>query len=59
MKFDIVTIPREEYLELQIEEYKRIMFKYRDHIVRLRTERDEALERLEQIKALDKDVDLN
>lgn len=51
MNFDFITIPEEEHLRLQIEEYKRIMFKYREQIVQLRKERDAALEQLEQFKS--------
>ena len=50
MSFDFITIPEEEHLRLQIEEYKRIMFKDRDRIVKLRIERDKALEKLNKIK---------
>lgn len=50
MNFDFITIPEEEHLRLQIEEYKRIMYKNRDAIVKLRIERDEALEKLNKIK---------
>ena len=52
MSFDFITIPKEEYLRLQIEEYKRIMLKDRDAIVKLRIERDEALEKLNKIKLI-------
>lgn len=50
MSFDFITIPEEEHLRLQIEEYKRIMIKNREQIVKLRNERDEALKQLEEIK---------
>lgn len=50
MSFDFITIPKEEHLRLQIEEYKRIMLKDRDSIVKLRIERDQALEKLNKIK---------
>lgn len=40
MNFDFITIPEDEHLRLQIEEYKRIMIKNRDTIVKLREERD-------------------
>lgn len=52
MSFDFITIPKEEHLRLQIEEYKRIMLKDRDAIVKLRIERDEALEKLNKIKSI-------
>jgi len=52
MSFDFITIPEEEHLRLQIEEYKRIMFKDRDRIVKLRNERDAALEKLNKIKLI-------
>ena len=47
---NIKTVEEVELLNLQIEEYKRIMLKNRDQIVKLRNERDEALEKLEQLK---------
>jgi len=50
MSFDFITIPEEEHLRLQIEEYKRIMLKYRANIVELRIEKDNALEKLNKIK---------
>lgn len=40
MDFDFITIPEEEHLRLQIEEYKRTMIKDRETIVKLREERD-------------------
>jgi hypothetical protein len=51
MSFDFITISEEEHLRLQIEEYIRIMLKYREQIVQLRKERDAALEQLEQFKS--------
>lgn len=51
MNFDFITIPEEEHLRLQIEEYIRIMLKNREQIVQLRKERDAALEQLEQFKS--------
>ena len=48
---NIKTVEEVELLNLQIEEYKRIMFKYRDQIVQLRKERDAALEQLEQLRS--------
>jgi hypothetical protein len=48
---NIKTVEEVELLNLQIEEYKRIMFKYREQIVQLRKERDAALEQLEQLKS--------
>ena len=56
MSFDFITIPKEEYLRLQIEEYKRIMLKDRDAIVKLRIERDEALEKLNKIKKVQREL---
>jgi hypothetical protein len=52
MNFDFITVPEEEHLRLQIEEYKRIMLKNREAIVKLRNERDEALEKLSKIKSI-------
>ncbi len=52
MNFDFITVPEEEHLRLQIEEYKRIMLKNREAIVKLRIERDEALEKLSKIKLI-------
>lgn len=40
MNYNFITIPEDEHVRLQIEEYKRIVFKYRDFIVALREERD-------------------
>jgi hypothetical protein len=48
---NIKTVEEVELLNLQIEEYKRIMFKYREQIVQLRKEKDAALEQLEQFKS--------
>jgi hypothetical protein len=48
---NIKTVEEVELLNLQIEEYKRIMFKYREQIVQLRKEKDAALEQLEQLKS--------
>ena len=52
MNFDFITVPEEEHLRLQIEEYKRIMLKNREAIVKLRIERDEALKKLSKIKSI-------
>lgn len=48
---NIKTVEEVELLNLQIEEYKRIMLKNREQIVQLRKERDAALEQLEQLKS--------
>jgi hypothetical protein len=48
---NIKTVEEVELLNLQIEEYKRIMFKYREQIVQLRKEKDAALEQLEQLRS--------
>jgi len=48
---NIRTVEEVEYLHLQIEEYKRIMLKNREQIVKLRNERDEALKKLNKLQA--------
>jgi len=48
---NIRTVEEVEYLQLQIEEYKRIMLKSREQIVKLRNERDEALKKLNKLQA--------
>ena len=48
---NIKTVEEVEYLHLQIEEYKRIMLKNREQIVKLRNERDEALKKLNKLQA--------
>ena len=48
---NIKTVEEVEYLHLQIEEYKRIMLKNCEQIVKLRNERDEALKKLNKLQA--------